>query len=152
MLNNICLHISIEYQDSLAVNLVEPLINDVIVENNSNSFTELFSFLIVFILGIIVGSVLSKMWSSKNSTNYNKQKKDILSKEVDFDNIMDSAFESKELFNQLKKKCHPDLFIGNDILVEKANVIFQDLSENKNNFKVLKEIEKKIEDHLYNIK
>ena len=151
MLNNIYLLISIEFQDSLAFNLVETLRNDVSVEKNSNSFYEHFSLIVVFLLGIIIGYVLSKMLSSKKSNDFKKKKQDILSKDVDFNNLITSAFESKELFNKLKKKCHPDIFIGNDILVEKANVIFQDLSKNKNNFKELKAIEIKINSDLYNI-
>jgi hypothetical protein len=151
MLNNIYLLISVKFQDSLAVNLAETLINEVSVEKNSNCFYEHFPLLVVFLLGIIVGYVLSKTFSSKKSNDFKKEKQDILSKEVDFNNIMTSAFESKALFNKLKKKCHPDLFIGNDILVEKANKIFQDLSENKNDFKELKAIEIKINNDLYNI-
>lgn len=58
-------------------------------------------------------------------------------KELDFKNIMDSAFGAKKLYDDLKGKCHPDNFSTNLILFDKATEIFALIVENRYNYREL---------------
>jgi len=63
-------------------------------------------------------------------------------KEEDIDNVIASIFHSKDLYDTLKIKCHPDRFF--DIKeIEKATELFQQITENKSNYKILKQIEER---------
>lgn len=59
---------------------------------------------------------------------------------IDMDNIIQSMFHAERLYNILKTKCHPDRFVGDDLLINKADKIFKDIAENKRNFKKLQEL------------
>lgn len=61
-------------------------------------------------------------------------------KEVDTQNVVDSIFKSKNLFKELSKKYHPDKFFNTD-KHEIAQEIFQQITDNKNNYTKLKELE-----------
>ena len=54
-------------------------------------------------------------------------KKNIILEKVDFGNILDSAFHAEELYEQLKVKCHPDRFVGDERKNAAALEIFQQL-------------------------
>lgn len=69
--------------------------------------------------------------------------KDQLKKDpIDLSNTINSAFNSKPLYDKLKVKCHPDRF-ANTFLEDKANELFQEIQENKYNYNKLKELEEK---------
>ena len=51
-------------------------------------------------------------------------------------NLMDSIHNSRNLYKELSKKCHPDRFI-NDPKQKIAEEIFQEISENERNFEKL---------------
>jgi hypothetical protein len=61
---------------------------------------------------------------------------------VDMDNLMDNIYKSKSLFNELKKKCHPDRFVNQDChsISEK---LFQEVMENEKNYGKLKALKEK---------
>lgn len=67
-------------------------------------------------------------------------KREIVSEEVDFGNILDSAFNSGVLYDKLKVKCHPDLFVSDEEKTAIANELFQEITKNKNNIKKLHEL------------
>lgn len=67
---------------------------------------------------------------------------------VDFDHVMDNAFHSKELYDRLKTRCHPDRFVGDPLLVEKATRIFASLVKNKYNRQELLKLKKQAEKEL----
>lgn len=67
---------------------------------------------------------------------------------VDFDHVMDNAFHSKELYDQLKTRCHPDRFVGDPLLVEKATRIFASLVKNKYNRQELLKLKEQAEKEL----
>lgn len=71
--------------------------------------------------------------------------------EVDMNNIISSMFHAEDLYNSLKVRCHPDKFIHDPELEQKANLLFQDITENRRNFKKLNEL-KKIAENELNIK
>jgi len=69
-----------------------------------------------------------------------KFKEESLEQEIDFNNIINSSFNSKQLYDELKVKCHPDLFptdVEKNLIAEK---LFQEITENQNNAKRLIEL------------
>ena len=75
-------------------------------------------------------------------------KKNIISEKVDFGNILDSAFHAEELYEQLKVKCHPDRFIGDERKNAAALGIFQKLGQYRHDIKALERIRQRAEDEL----
>lgn len=75
-------------------------------------------------------------------------KRGIASEEVDFDNILNSAFNSGALYDKLKVKCHPDRFSSDDIKNAVANELFQEITKNKNNLKKLQELKERAKTEL----
>lgn len=55
---------------------------------------------------------------------------------IDMNNLMDSIHNSRNLYKELSKKCHPDRFV-NDQKQKIAEEIFQEISENERNFEKL---------------
>ena len=75
-------------------------------------------------------------------------KKNIILEKVDFGNILDSAFHAEELYEQLKVKCHPDRFVGDERKNAAALEIFQQLVKNRHDIKALERIRQRAEDEL----
>jgi len=69
-----------------------------------------------------------------------KFKKESLEQDIDFDNIINSSFNSNELYDKLKVKCHPDRFPNDNKKNIIAENIFQEITKNKNNVKRLLEL------------
>ena len=59
---------------------------------------------------------------------------------VDFSNVINSAFNSKQLYDKLKVKCHPDRFPLDDEKNAIANDIFQRIKQNEHNVEELKKL------------
>lgn len=70
-----------------------------------------------------------------------KIKKESLSESVDFMNIVNSSFNASVLYDDLKKKCHPDRFVGNKEKMETATYLSLEIAKNKNNIKRLTELQ-----------
>lgn len=69
-----------------------------------------------------------------------KEVKDKLrSGSIDFENTINSAFNSKPLYDKLKVLCHPDRF-ANTPLEKEANAIFQEIQVNKYNYSKLMDL------------
>jgi len=105
----------------------------------SHSYNNVWMWVSFFELALIILILLMKK-SKRIETPKQKFKNESLANDIDFDNIIDSSFNSLELYDELKVKCHPDRF-PNDI--EKNNValaIFQEVTKNKANLKRLKEL------------
>lgn len=75
-------------------------------------------------------------------------KKSAISENVDFGNILHSAFHAEELYDQLKVKCHPDRFIGDERKNAAALGIFQQLGQYRHDIKALKRLRQRAEDEL----
>ena len=67
---------------------------------------------------------------------------------IDFTNIMNSAFLSTELYNKLKVKCHPDRFVSDYSKQKLADDLFQRITQNKANYKVLQQLKQEAEETL----
>lgn len=68
---------------------------------------------------------------------------------IDFANVIDSSFKAKDLYNELKGKCHPDKFAKDETLNAKATEIFSLLVKNKYNYKVLCELKERAQKELH---
>lgn len=67
--------------------------------------------------------------------------------EIDMPGVFDDLFKSKQLYDILARKCHPDRFIGS-ANHDLAQRLFQDLSANRRNYKELLRIQVEIENQL----
>lgn len=83
---------------------------------------------------------LKKNSKNKNTSAKSTFRKEALKNEVDFGNIIDSSFNSRQLYDILKVKCHPDRFPNDPLKIEIANSIFMEISKNKTNINRLKEL------------
>ena len=52
---------------------------------------------------------------------------------IDFSNVLNNAFNSKEIYDDLKKKCHPDRFVDDAEREVIANELFQRITQNQHN-------------------
>jgi len=67
-------------------------------------------------------------------------KNESLQQDIDFNNIINSSFNSIKLYDELKVKCHPDRFPTDKEKNLIAENIFQEIAKNKNNVKRLLEL------------
>ncbi|MFM7016477.1 MAG: molecular chaperone DnaJ [Bacteroidota bacterium] len=77
-----------------------------------------------------------------------KLREEIMGEKVDFGNLIDSAFHANTLWDELRKKCHPDLFGGDEVKTKIAGEIQAAINENKNNIKLLNELKVRAENEL----
>ncbi len=89
----------------------------------------------VFILFLVL-----KQIRKPRDTTKRKFKEESLEQEIDFNNIINSSFHSKEIYDELKVKCHPDCFPNDEEKNIIAENIFQEITENQNNVKRLLEL------------
>lgn len=73
----------------------------------------------------------------------NKGKKKIFEEQIDFDNIVSSAFHAKKLYDELKIICHPDRFHDLETIT-KATELFQLATQNKGNYNALVKLKERI--------
>lgn len=72
-----------------------------------------------------------------------KAKERVLEEDIDFDNIVSSAFHAKKLYDELKAACHPDRFQDAET-VSKATELFQLVTQNKGNIDALLQLKVRI--------
>lgn len=70
---------------------------------------------------------------------------EILNESIDFVNVVSSSLLAKGLYDELKKICHPDRF-QNEHDINKANELFQLITQNKGDYDKLLQIK----DRIYN--
>ncbi len=97
-------------------------------------------FWISIIEFVIITFLILKLKLKLKESAKKRFKKESLKEEIDFDNIINSSFNSIQLFNELKTKCHPDRFPKDEEKNIIANNIFKEISKNKNNVRRLLEI------------
>lgn len=96
---------------------------------------------------VIILLVLKQRIKPKESIKQ-KFKKQSLGQEIDFNNIINSSFNSKQLYDELKVKCHPDLFPTDKEKNIIAENIFQEITKNQNNAKRLIELKEEAKQKL----
>lgn len=107
--------------------------------------TTLLFCLGAFLLGFFFGRKKSQQGStSKRSRKVGGREKH----EVDYDNVIGSAFDARPLAKKLKVLCHPDRFVGDETRMKLAEELHQQVMENSHNLNELKLLEKRIENEL----
>ena len=97
----------------------------------------------VFIMFLVIKQKIKPVDKIKQ-----KFKKESLDQEIDFNNIINSSFNSKELYDELKVKCHPDLFSTDKEKNLIAENLFQEITKNQNNAKRLIELKEEAKQKL----
>jgi hypothetical protein len=121
---------------TISVNKIsEPRISD--SSQNWMVYTIVIQALLILIL-------LIKIFGKHKDVIKAKFKEESLKAPIDFNNIINSSFNSKELYDSLKIICHPDRFPNDENKRLIAEKIFQELTENQNNINRLKELEEEI--------
>lgn len=86
----------------------------------------------------------------KRRSEKDELKKRILKEgDIDFANVINSSFKAKGLYDELKKKCHPDKFAKDEVLFAKATEIFGLLVKNKHNYAALCELKERARTELH---
>lgn len=109
----------------------------------SNNESKTITFSALSILGF---AYITKKFKALHKKQELKRKMDI-EEEVDFNNIIDSAFMSEKLFDTLKVKCHPDRFTNeekNKLAIE----LFQEINKNRYNLNELEKLKHRAIDEL----
>lgn len=89
--------------------------------------------------GVIAFLILKEQLKPKDTAKQ-RFKNESLKQDIDFGNIINSSFNSIQLYDELKVKCHPDRFPNDKEKSTIAENIFQEISKNKNNVKRLLEL------------
>ncbi len=90
----------------------------------------------------VIGYLVLKSKTNRSRSLKQKLKKESSEGEIDFDNIINSSFNSNEIYDELKVKCHPDRFPNDKEKNEIADKLFQQINEHKNNVKELLKLKK----------
>ena len=122
--------------DTLINDTLKNIIN--VTENSENLTTINYWFWIAIIEFIlIIYLIISKNNKKKKLTKREHFVKNAKKSDVDFENIINSSFHVKPLYDELKVKCHPDRFPNDEIKNKIALELFQEISKNKTNYKKL---------------
>jgi hypothetical protein len=123
----------------------ETMVKSIPVENNEYINWWLWISIIEFVF--IIFLVIKHKIKTKDTIKQ-KFKKESLEKEIDFNNIINSSFNSKQLYDELKVKVHPDRFSTDKEKNIIANKLFQEITENQNNAKRLIELKEEAKQKL----
>ena len=85
---------------------------------------------------------------SKDAQAKQKFKSEALHGEIDFDNVITSSFHANELYDKLKKTCHPDRFTSEEQRVI-ADQLFHQITQNRRDYKKLVELQHEAENKLH---
>lgn len=126
---------------------IQNIIKGITIE--SSSHTNLWLYIAAIEL-ICILLLLFRIYTlhHKNSEKERLKQKVLKENEIDFENVINSSFKAKELYNELKGKCHPDKFAKDEFLNAKATEIFSLLVKNKYNYKMLCELKERAQKEL----
>lgn len=121
-------------QDSLDI------VNNMLEQNSeTDKAINFWIWIAILELGIIIFLLLKDRLKPKETAKQ-KFKNESLKQDVDFNNIINSSFNSNQLYDELKIKCHPDKFPTDKNKNAIAESLFQEISKNKTNVKRLLEL------------
>ena len=89
--------------------------------------------------GVIAFLILKQKFKPKDSARQ-RFRDESLNQDIDFNNIINSSFNSTQLYDKLKVKCHPDRFPIDKEKNSIAENLFQQITKNQNNVKRLLEL------------
>ena len=120
------------------------VVREAIVNSETTSFSVWFWIALAELLIIIF--LFLRLRKKNNNLKFGDVTKDKMRDEkksdIDMNNLMNSINGSKELYKKLSRSCHPDRFINSD-KQKIAEEIFQEISKNKRDFKILTELKEK---------
>jgi hypothetical protein len=129
-------------QDSLKL-LNHTLANRSGSQNTINLWMWLSIIEFAFIIFLLLRSKSKRVETAKV-----KFKNESLKENIDFDNIINSSFNSTQLYDELKVKCHPDRFPNDEGKNTIAQLIFQEITKNKTNIKRILELKEEAKQKL----
>lgn len=95
---------------------------------------------IIIVLSLAFLLCIKKIYGSKGDFKRKNLKEVSLSEEIDFRNIIDGSFAAKDLYDKLKRACHPDRFAGDSAKRDLAAELSLEIARNRNNLKGLLEL------------
>lgn len=111
------------------------------VNSDSHSWIWIVVVSTVLILLLVIVIIVFKRLKTKPVDNLEILKQQAKAQgNVGFDNIINSAFNSKQLYDKLKVKCHPDRFPLDPEKNAIANDIFQRIKKNEYNVEELEKL------------
>jgi hypothetical protein len=131
-------------KDSLQV-ASETLTKSIVQESNEQINWWLWIAIIEFVLIIFL---VIKQKIKPTDALKQKFRKESMEQEIDFNNIINSSFNSKQLYDELKVKCHPDRFPTDNEKNIIADNLFQEITKNQNNAKRLIELKEEAKQKL----
>ena len=113
--------------------------NEILIKSNTDKISSVnyWMWIAIIELAIIVFIILFRKKTEHWKTQYKREAKE---EDIDFGNIIKSSFHVKQLYDELKVKCHPDRFPNNNEKNQIALELFQEISKNKTNYKKLIEL------------
>ena len=122
--------------------------NNIAEAHNTCSIRWVGGFVVAFILAAFF--LLRKRKNTIEDETLRSIKRKTLNEksEIDFGNIINSAFHAEELYKVLIRKCHPDRFPGDETLIKIATELSAEITKNKNNLQELKKLQKIAEEKL----
>jgi hypothetical protein len=99
-----------------------------------------FWFWIALVEFLVISLLIFRARKRKKYLDFIDVPDDVLKKakssDIDMGDLMQSINESKAIYKELSKLCHPDRFLNSE-KHENALAIFQEISKNKRNYKEL---------------
>ncbi len=123
--------------DTIVKNTIKT-VTETVNTNNDNTSINWWFWIAIFEFVVLLVLIIKRRNKSQSAKQKFKEKS--LEQEIDFDNIINSSFHSKELYDELKVKCHPDRFVVDKEKNVIADAIFQEITKNRNNAKRLMEL------------
>lgn len=133
--------------DSLIQDSLKVASEAITKSTETSNQTNWWMWLAIAEFGIIAILILSKKLKPKDTARQ-RFKDESLRQDIDFGNIINSSFNSIQLYDELKVKCHPDRFPTDKEKNIIAETIFQEISKNKNNVKRLLELKEEAKQKL----
>lgn len=126
-------------------------IKHITTESANNTATDSYQWAYWLGGALAVGAIaaLGILRYNKFSKEEKALKQKMKTGEVDFDGVINSAFHSKKLADELKRKCHPDLFSTQPELIGKATEIFALVVKNQYDYKALLKLKERAEKELF---
>lgn len=122
---------------------MDTIVSDSIIDGFGNTGNTFDAWMIIAIVELIIIALLL-FFRNKRNIKYDaaqRFKSDIIKEEIDFENTFMSAFHSKELYDKLKKRCHPDRFAPDEEKMKIADDIFQRIRKYETNYNKLVELQ-----------
>lgn len=125
-------------------NLEETEVIEAAVSTGDNSISIFLWIAIIELLIILflIWKLIKAAKGSQQSDAIKQNLKNAKNSKVNMGDLMDSINGARELYKELSRKCHPDLFINTDKQLI-AQDLFQEISKNKRDYKKLTELKER---------